>query len=35
MPTHFSNVIWLWGLLGQIDDINKRIDILHKMQEVA
>ena len=35
MSTHFSNVIWLWGLLGQIDDINKRIDILHKMQEVA
>ena len=35
MPTHFSNVIWLWGLLGEIDDINTRIDILHKMQEVA
>lgn len=35
MPTHFSNVIWLWGLLEQIDDINIRIDILHKMQEVA
>lgn len=35
MPTHFSNVIWLWGLLAEIDDINIRIDILHKMQEVA
>ena len=35
MPTHFSNVIWLWGLLAEIDDINTRIDILHKMQEVA
>lgn len=35
MPTHFSNVIWLWGFLAEIDDINKRIDILHKMQEVA
>lgn len=35
MPTRFSNVIWLWGLLGEIDDINTRIDILHKMQEVA
>ena len=35
MPTKFPNVIWLWGLLGEIDDINKRIDILHKMQEVA
>ena len=34
-PTRFSNVIWLWGLLGEIDDINTRIDILHKMQEVA
>ena len=35
MPTKFPNVIWLWGLLGQIDDINTRIDILHKMQEIA
>lgn len=35
MPTHFSNVLWLWGFLAEIDDINKRIDILHKMQEVA
>lgn len=35
MPTHFSDVIWLWGFLAEIDDINKRIDILHKMQEVA
>lgn len=35
MPTKFPNVIWLWGLLGEIDDINTRIDILHKMQEVA
>ena len=35
MPTQFSNVIWLWGVLGLIDDINKRIDILYKMQEVA
>ena len=35
MPTKFPNVIWLWGLLGEIDDINKRIEILHKMQEVA
>lgn len=35
MPTHFSNVIWLWRLLAEIDDINIRIDILHKMQEVA
>lgn len=23
------------GLLGEIDDINTRIDILHKMQEIA
>ena len=22
MPTKFPNVIWLWGLLGEIDDIN-------------
>lgn len=35
MPTIFPNVIWLWGLLGEIDDINTRIDILHKMQEIA
>ena len=35
MPTKFPNVIWLWGLLAEIDDINIRIDILHKMQEVA
>ena len=35
MPTKFPNVIWLWGLLGEIDDINKRIEILHKMQEIA
>lgn len=35
MPTHFSNVIWLWGFLAEIDDINTRIDILHKMQEIA
>lgn len=35
MPTKFPNVIWLWGLLGEIDDINKRIEILHKMKEVA
>ena len=35
MPTKFPNVIWLWGLLGEIDDINTRIDILHKMQEIA
>lgn len=35
MPTKFPNVIWLWGLLGEIDDINKRIEILRKMQEVA
>lgn len=35
MPTKFPNIIWLWGLLGEIDDINTRIDILHKMQEVA
>ena len=35
MPTKYPNVIWLWGLLGEIDDINKRIEILHKMQEVA
>ena len=35
MPTKFPNAIWLWGLLGEIDDINTRIDILHKMQEIA
>ena len=35
MPTKFPYVIWLWGLLGEIDEINTRIDILHKMQEVA
>ena len=35
MPTKFPSVIWLWGLLGEIKDINTRIDILHKMQEVA
>lgn len=35
MPTKFPNVIWLWGLLGEIDDITTRIDILHKMQEIA
>lgn len=35
MPTTFPSVIWLWGLLGEIDDINTRINILHKMQEVA
>ncbi len=28
MPTKFPNVIWLWGLLGEIDDINKRIEII-------
>ena len=35
LPSKFPNVIWLWGLLGEIDDINTRIDILHKMQEIA
>ena len=35
MPTQFPYVVWLWGFLGEIDDINLRINILHKLQEIA
>ena len=35
MPTKFPYVIWLWGLLGEIDDPTIRMDILGKMQDAA
>ncbi len=35
MPTKFPYVIWLWGLLGEIDDPTIRMDIIGKMQSAA
>lgn len=35
MPVRFPYVIWLWGFLGEIDNIQKRIDILSKFKEIA
>ena len=35
MPTKFPYVMWLWGLLGAIDDPTTRMDILGKMQSAA
>lgn len=35
MPTKFPYVIWLWGLLGEIEDPTIRMDIIDKMQSAA
>lgn len=35
MPTKFPYVIWLWGLLGEIEDPTIRMDIIGKMQSAA
>ena len=35
MPTKFPYVIWLWGLLGEIEDPTIRMDIIGKMQDAA
>lgn len=35
MPTKYPYVIWLWGFLGEVDDLTVRMDILGKMQDAA
>ena len=35
MPYHYPFILWLWGILGLIEDPTKRMDVLGKMQDVA